>query len=99
MEDVQIQIRNYDQHHCCLTQSSIIPFVQSLHFISFDVNEIQSIQSEDWDKIRIYCQFQCHIRIFVVMMATKLKMIVKIECDKIFENETNDGKFIDETEY
>jgi hypothetical protein len=33
------------------------------------------------------------------MMPTKMKMIVKIECDQIFKNETNDEKFIDDTEY
>jgi hypothetical protein len=33
------------------------------------------------------------------MMPTKMKVMVKIECDQIFENETDDGKFIDDAEY
>jgi hypothetical protein len=31
--------------------------------------------------------------------ANKDEVIVKIECDQIFENETNDGKFINDIEY
>jgi hypothetical protein len=42
MEDVQIQIWSYNQHHCYLTRASIIPFVQSLHFIWFQWNRINS---------------------------------------------------------
>jgi hypothetical protein len=33
------------------------------------------------------------------MMPTKMKMIVKIESDQIFENEIDDWKLIDDAEY
>jgi hypothetical protein len=33
------------------------------------------------------------------MMPTKMKMIMKIECDQILKNETDDGKFINDPEY
>jgi hypothetical protein len=32
------------------------------------------------------------------MMPTNLPVIVKIECDQTFENETNDAKFIGHTD-
>jgi hypothetical protein len=41
MKDIHIQIRNYDQHHCCLSQSSVITFLESLHFISMKCTQFK----------------------------------------------------------